>query len=193
MGLLLQAESGFKNFHCLTVNTIICIYRLELFILLSMHGRIHVQTGWNISVWNVDSTTMSVRWSPYNFSKTQNPGNLYGFAVACIPVRSNSTPTISSADVSSLTQEVVGLQPFTEYRVRVIAILKDGSSGMVVMRTSETVLANTTEDGTFFPLHLLNRMELGLGASIMATTKKSITVQTALQILYKVCTARTRD
>ena len=159
-----------------------------------MHGRVHVQTGWNISVWNVSSTTMSVRWSPYNSSKTQNSNNLYGFAVACIPVRSNSTPTISSADVSSLTQEVVGLRPFTEYRVRVIAILKGGSSGMVVMRASETVLANTTaEDGTFFPLNLLNRMGLGLGASIMATTNKSIIVQTALQILYKVCTARTRD
>ena len=103
-----------------------------------------VQTGWNISVWNVNSTTMSVRWSSY---KTQNSFNLYGFAVACIPVRSNSTPTISSADVSSLTQEVVGLRPFTEYRVRVIAILKDNSIGMVVMRTSETVLVNTTEDG----------------------------------------------
>ena len=105
------------------------------------------QTGWNISVWNVNSTTMSVRWSPYNSSKTQNSSNLYGFAVACIPVRSNSTPTISSADVSSLTQEVVGLRPFTEYRVRVIAIVKDNSTGMVVMRTSETVLVNTTKDG----------------------------------------------
>ena len=111
-----------------------------------------MQTGWNISIWNVNYTTMSVRWSPYNYSKTQNSSNLYGFAVACIPVRSNSTPTISSADVSSLTQEVVGLRPFTEYRVRVIAIVKDNSTGMVVMRTSETVLVNTTKDGNYsFP------------------------------------------
>ena len=111
-----------------------------------------VQTGWKISVWNVNSTTMSVRWSSYNSSKTQNSNNLYGFAVACIPVRSNSTPTISSADVSSLTQEVVGLRPFTEYRVRVIAILKDKSTGKVAMHASETVLANTTEDGNYiFP------------------------------------------
>ena len=113
---------------------------------------------------------MTVRWSPYNSSKTQNSSNLYGFAVACIPVRSNSTPTISSANVSSLTQEVVGLRPFTEYRVRVIAILKDNSTGMVVMRTSETVLVNTTEDGNFifleFNLILNNTVKQKVSAKI---------------------------
>ena len=79
--------------------------------------------------------------------------------------------------------------------MRVIAILKDNSTGRVVIRISETVLANTTKVGNYifpiFPKEMRMRMrmfnEVGVRVgSLVATVKKSVIVQTALQILYSV-------
>ena len=64
--------------------------------------------------------------------------------------------------------------------MRVIAILKDNSTGRVAMHASETILANTTEDGNYifpeFNLILNNTVKQNNNKNIITTTTTIIII-----------------
>ena len=77
-----------------------------------------------------------------------NSTDIYGYVVVCIPKRSGSDilplrveNTLSSSNV------VFNLKPYSNYEVKVVALLKDRVTNVITLKSSEKTDIRTKESG----------------------------------------------
>ena len=78
--------------------------------------------------------------------------DLYIFVAVCTATGINATSRLATAKVSSSNVLVGTLEPYTEYKVQVVALVKGQTNRTIAMRSSSVVLLRTKEDGEFFTI-----------------------------------------
>jgi len=104
------------------------------------------QHDWNVTVGNISSTTVNVSWLPLNTSSL-NSSDIYGYVVVCIRGGSGDILLLSVENASSSNTVVLSLKPYSNYAVKVVALLKDGVTNVTTLKSSEKTDIRTKEDG----------------------------------------------
>ena len=78
--------------------------------------------------------------------------DLYIFVAVCTATGINATSRLATAKVSSSNVLVGTLEPYTEYKVQVVALVKGQTNRTIAMKSSSVVLLRTKEDGEFFTI-----------------------------------------
>ena len=106
--------------------------------------------GWNITAESITSRTISVMWS--SLTNVISVQDLYIFVAVCTATGIDATLRLATANVSSSNALVGTLEPYTEYQVQVVALVKGQTNRTIAMRSSSVVLLRTQEDGEFFTI-----------------------------------------
>ena len=108
------------------------------------------QRSWNVTVGNISSTTVSVSWLPLD-SGGLNSTDIYGYVAVFVRSGSSNIVLLSVENASFASNTVVrNLKPYSNYTVKVIAILKDRVTGVTTLKSSEKTDIHTKEGGTLF-------------------------------------------
>ena len=106
------------------------------------------QRDWNVTVGNINSTTVSVSWLPWN-SSSLNSTDIYGYVAVCLRSGSSEILPLSVENASLASNSLVrNLKPYSKYKVKVVALLKDRLTGVITLKSSEKTDIRTKEDGT---------------------------------------------
>jgi len=105
------------------------------------------QRDWNVTVGNINSTTVNVSWLPLNNSSL-NSTDVYGYLAVCLRRGSSDILLLSVENASSCNTMVRNLKPYSNYEVKVVALLKDRLSGVITLTSSEKTDIRTKEGGT---------------------------------------------
>ena len=104
------------------------------------------QREWNVTVRNINSTTVTVSWLPLNTSSL-NTTDVYGYVGVCIRRGSSDIPLLSVENASSSNTVVRNLKPYGNYEVKVVVLLKDRVTNAATLKSSEKTEIRTKEGG----------------------------------------------
>ena len=104
------------------------------------------QRDWNVTVGNISSTTVNVSWLPLNTSSL-NSTDLYGYVAVCLRRGSSDILLLSVESASSSNTVVRNLKPYSNYEVKVVALLKDRLTGVITLKSSEKKEIRMKEGG----------------------------------------------
>ena len=102
------------------------------------------QNGWNVTVSNVNSSTIDVSWLPLNTS------DIYGYVTVCLDNVTNDILVMNVENASSSNTVIRNLRPYTTYKVKVVALVRDGVTGETTLKSSKRIDIRTQEDGEDF-------------------------------------------
>ena len=106
------------------------------------------QRDWNVAVNNISSTTVNVTWLPLN-SSSLNSTDIYGYVAVCLRSGSSEILPLSVENAPLASNTVVrNLKPYSKYKVKVVALLKDRGTNVTTLKSSEKTDIRTKEDGT---------------------------------------------
>ena len=106
------------------------------------------QRSWNVTVGNISSTTVNVSWLPLD-SGGLNSTDIYGYVAVCLRSGSSEILPLSVENASLASNSLVrNLKPYSKYKVKVVALLKDRLTGVITLKSSEKTDIRTKEDGT---------------------------------------------
>jgi len=100
----------------------------------------------NVKVGNVTSTAVNVSWLPLNTSNL-NSTEIYGYLAVCIRRGNSEILPLRVESASSSSTMVLNLKPYTNYEVKVVALLKDRVTNVTTLRSSEKTDTRTKEGG----------------------------------------------
>lgn len=113
------------------------------------------QRDWNVIVGNISSTAVNVSWSPLNSSSLNSTAinydstDIYGYVTVCLRNGGSDILPLSVENASLPSSTVVrNLKPYSNYKVKVVALLKDRITGVTTLRSSEKTDMRTREGGT---------------------------------------------
>ena len=107
------------------------------------------QRDWNITVGNITSSTVNVSWLPLDTSSL-NSTEIYGYVTVCLGRNSSEILLLKVENSSSSNSVVRNLTSYSNYKVKIVALLKDRVSGVITLKSSEKTDIRTKEDGTLF-------------------------------------------
>ena len=91
---------------------------------------------------------MNVSWLPLN-SSGLNSTYIYGYVAVCLRSGSSEILPLSVENASLASNTVVrSLKPYSKYKVKVVALLKDRVTGVTTLKSSEETDIRTKEGGT---------------------------------------------
>ncbi|XP_020604184.1 MAM and fibronectin type III domain-containing protein 1-like [Orbicella faveolata] len=102
------------------------------------------QHGWNVTVGNISPTTVNVSWLPLNTSSL-NSTDIYGYVAVCIRRGSSDILLLSVENASSSNTMVRNLKPYSNYEVKVVALLNDRVTNVATLKSSEKTDIRTKE------------------------------------------------
>ena len=105
--------------------------------------------GWNVTVGNVTSTAIDVSWLPLK-TKSFNSTNIYGYAALCFRNVTSNVLVMNFENASSSNTVLRNPRPYTRYKVKVMALVKDGVTDVLTLKNSEEINIHTPEDGENF-------------------------------------------
>ena len=106
------------------------------------------QRDWNVTVSNISSTTVNVSWLPLN-SSILNSTDIYGYVAVSLRSGSSDILPFSVENASSALNIVArNLKPYSNYKVKVVALLKNRVTGVTTLKSSEETDIRTKEGGT---------------------------------------------
>ena len=105
--------------------------------------------GWNVTVDNVNSTAIDVSWLPLNTSSF-NSTDIYGYTAVCLHSVTSDILVMYLENASSSNTVVRNLRPYTRYKVKAIALVRDGVTGAITLKNSKEIDIRTQEDGEKF-------------------------------------------
>ena len=106
------------------------------------------QRDWNVTVSSINSTTVNISWCPLN-SSGLNSTDIYGYVAVFVRSGSGNIVPLSVENASFASNTVVrNLKPYSNYTVKVIAVLKDRVTGVTTLKSSEKTDIHTKEGGT---------------------------------------------
>ena len=113
------------------------------------------QRDWNVTVGNISSTAVNVSWLPLNSSSLNSTTinydstDIYGYVTVCLRSGGSDILPLSVENVSLPSSTVVrNLKPYSNYKVKVVALLRDRVTGEITLKSSEKTDIRTKEDGT---------------------------------------------
>jgi len=104
------------------------------------------QRHWNVKVGNVTSTAVNVSWLPLD-TNSLNSTEIYGYLAVCIRRGNSEILPLRVENASSSSTMVLNLKPYTNYEVKVVALLKDRVTNITTLRSSEKTDTRTKEGG----------------------------------------------
>ena len=111
------------------------------------------QHGWNITVGNISSTVVDVSWLPLN-TKSSDSTYIYGYVAVLLRYGTGDILLLNVANASflntsssSLDTVVSGLRPYTKYQVKVVALVRNRLTGVISLKSSQSVEIQTLEGG----------------------------------------------
>jgi len=104
------------------------------------------QRDWNVTVGKISSTTVNVSWLPLN-SSSLNSTDIYGYVAVCIRRGSSDILLLSVENASSSKTVVRNLKPYSNYEVKIVALLKDRVTNVTTLKSSEKTDIRTKEGG----------------------------------------------
>ena len=105
-----------------------------------------VEPGWNFTVTQVIAKAINASWLLLS-ANSSNSSYIYGYLVVFHKLPSG-TGDIHQLDVAHDASTMVsGLKPYTKYRVRAVALLRDRDGGKISLKTSESNEIQTAEGG----------------------------------------------
>ena len=105
--------------------------------------------GWNVTVDNVNSTEINVSWLPLNTSSF-NFTDIYGYIAVCLHNVTRDILVMNLENASSSNTVVRNLRPYTRYKVKVIALVRNGVTGAILLKNSVVIDIRTQDDGENF-------------------------------------------
>jgi hypothetical protein len=105
--------------------------------------------GWNVTVGNISSTAAIVSWLPLNSSSSLNSTDIYGYVVLFLR-NSTNILKLNLESASSSNTVVRNLSPYTRYKLKVVALVRDGDTGVTALKSSDETDIRTQEDGENF-------------------------------------------
>ncbi|XP_022801634.1 protein sidekick-2-like [Stylophora pistillata] len=130
-------------------------FRLKAYfiVLNSTTSKGHQRHDWNVSVRNVSSKAVEVSWARLD-NNNSNSTHIYSY-VATVHMTTqydagdilvlNVTNAPSTNTSSSLSTVVRGLRPYTKYRVKVVALVRDQITGVISLKSSAAIEITTQE------------------------------------------------
>ena len=119
------------------------IYLLTLFANFSVSH----EHSWDVTISNISPTTVVVSWLPLNGSSL-NSTDIYGYVAVCLHSVSRDVLLLSVENASSSNTVVRNLKSYRNYKVKVVALLKDRVTGVITLKGSEETDFRTKEGGT---------------------------------------------
>ena len=107
------------------------------------------QHGWNITINNVTPSTVDVSWSPLNTTSV-NLTDIYGYVAVCLQNVTSDILLMNVESASSSNTSVRNLRPYTSYKVKVAALVRDRVTGVITLKSSKKIDIRTNEDGEDF-------------------------------------------
>ena len=104
------------------------------------------QRGWNVTVGNISSTAAIVSWLPLNSSSSLNSTDIYGYIVLFLRNDTNILK-LNLESASSSNTVVRNLRRYTRYKVKVVALVRDGDTGVTALKSRDKLDIRTEEDG----------------------------------------------
>ncbi|KAL9953398.1 hypothetical protein ACROYT_G040810 [Oculina patagonica] len=103
------------------------------------------QHGWNVTVNKITSTAVDVSWLPLNTSSL-NSTYIYGYVAVCLHNITSRILVTNLENASSSSTMPGNLKPYTIYRVKVFALVRDGITGVITLKSSKNIEIRTKED-----------------------------------------------
>jgi len=124
-------------------------YRTTLKAFYFTMSNVSYQLDWNVTVGNISSTTVNVSWLPLNTSSL-NSTDVFGYVAVCLRRNSSDILLLTVESVLSSNTVMRNLKSYSNYEVKVVALLKDRVTGVITLKSSEETDIRTKEGGTLF-------------------------------------------
>ncbi|KAL9953401.1 hypothetical protein ACROYT_G040813 [Oculina patagonica] len=103
------------------------------------------QHGWNVTVDSINSTVVYVSWTHLNTTGL-NFTYIYGYTAVPLHNVTNNILVMNLENTSSSYAVVQNLRPYSSYRVKVFALVRDVVTGATTLRSSKNIDIRTQED-----------------------------------------------